>query len=122
MSPSLVLRNALMAQANPSLFERLLQPYLIDYQQESKERCYSLPLAPKILVTGAIAYPKLRVPLEFFNLEAHLKLLTSFEEHLFALTSPDKSGSGEDRKKTTPIASYAVLDFITLACHLAPLR
>jgi hypothetical protein len=122
MSPSLVLRNALMAQANPSLFERLLQPYLINYQQEPKERRYSLPLAPKILVTGGIVYPELHVPLEFFSLEAHLKLLTSFEERLFALTSPDKPGCEEDSKKVTSIASYAVLDFISLSCHLAPFR
>jgi hypothetical protein len=140
ISPSLILRNAILAQTNCSLLERLIQPYLMGIQSpESKKLCSSLPLSPKFSFTGAAVYPKVSIPLELFGVECQLHAIQSMEENLFHIptqTSPPLSSSSSSslssvdgtssRNETTDktlmqIASFGTLDFISRSCSLFPL-
>lgn len=111
-----------MTQANPSLLERIIQPYLISYQSETKERRYSLPLSPRISVSGALVYPETQIPLEFFSVESQLKLIKSLVARLFSPIGSSPVNREGDNKASFLITNYAVIDFICLSCRLNPFR
>jgi hypothetical protein len=125
VSASFVVRSAIVAQINCPILERLVQPYLMDMHQESKERIYSFPLSPRFSVAGSTAYPELHIPLELFGVECQLNFIKSAEENLFRMptqTSQSLSASARDEsdKKSTQAASFGMLDFIDRSCSLFP--